>query len=146
MTFGGALRLKSKKSVNSKVRTPALVLDNGELFTEGAAMLQYIADLKPEHRLAPPLSKFERVRLHGRAADAIFRSFAPCAEGTTGSKVKGALGVVYWQRLQRVPLPLTAHPAVASRALRRFHAQNCAGYTCLFLTCVGGRRRETCHA
>jgi glutathione S-transferase len=42
---------------------PALVLDDGQLLTEGAAMVQYIADLKPESKLAPPAGTFERVRM-----------------------------------------------------------------------------------
>lgn len=63
--------LKAKKlsgdsdfyQVNPKGYVPALVLDDGTLLTEGAVMVQYIADLKPESRLAPPAGTLERVRL-----------------------------------------------------------------------------------
>ena len=54
---------RSFTEVNPKGYVPALVLDNGELLTEGAAMVQYIADLKPELQLAPAPGTFERVRL-----------------------------------------------------------------------------------
>ncbi len=42
---------------------PALQLDNGEVLTEGAAIVQYIADLKPEAKLAPANGTLERYRL-----------------------------------------------------------------------------------
>lgn len=40
-------------AINSKGYVPALVLDNSKVLTEGAAIVQYIADLKPESGLAP---------------------------------------------------------------------------------------------
>ncbi len=42
---------------------PLLELDNGELLAEGPAIVQYIADLKPEAGLAPPAGTLARYRL-----------------------------------------------------------------------------------
>jgi len=46
-----------------KGAVPVLVLDNGEMLTESAAVLQYIADLKPELGLAPPARDPDRYRM-----------------------------------------------------------------------------------
>jgi glutathione S-transferase len=50
-------------AVSSKGAVPVLELDNGERLTESAAVLQYIADLKPETGLAPPHADPDRYRL-----------------------------------------------------------------------------------
>jgi glutathione S-transferase len=42
---------------------PALQLDDGQVLTENVAVLQYIADLNPAARLAPPAGTLERYRL-----------------------------------------------------------------------------------
>jgi glutathione S-transferase len=49
--------------VAPKGAVPVLVLDSGETLTESAAVLQYIADLKPELGLAPPQNHPDRYRL-----------------------------------------------------------------------------------
>ena len=49
--------------INSKGYVPALVLDGGELLTENAALLPYIADLNPAAKLAPAIGTLQRYRL-----------------------------------------------------------------------------------
>ncbi len=49
--------------VNSSGYVPALLLDSGEMLTEGPAIVQWIADQVPEKKLAPPNGTIERVRL-----------------------------------------------------------------------------------
>jgi glutathione S-transferase len=49
--------------INPKGYVPALLLDSGELITEGAIIVQYIADQNPEAKLAPAAGTPERRRL-----------------------------------------------------------------------------------
>ena len=49
--------------VNAKGYVPVLELDGGERLTEGPAIVQYIADRKPDSGLAPKAGTLERVRL-----------------------------------------------------------------------------------
>ena len=66
-----AVDLKEKKTrsgadfrqINPKGQVPALQMDDGKVLTEGAAIVQYLADRKPETKLAPPAGSVERYRL-----------------------------------------------------------------------------------
>jgi len=49
--------------VNGKGYVPALKLDDGQLLTEGPAIVQYLADRKPDSGLAPKNGTPERYRL-----------------------------------------------------------------------------------
>ncbi|MFP5497977.1 MAG: glutathione transferase GstA [Gammaproteobacteria bacterium] len=49
--------------INPKGYVAALQLDNGEVLTEGAVILQYLADRVPAAGLAPANGSWERVRL-----------------------------------------------------------------------------------
>jgi glutathione S-transferase len=50
-------------AVNPKGYVPALELDDGEVLTEGPAIVQFLADSRPEAALAPANGTFARVRL-----------------------------------------------------------------------------------
>ncbi len=50
-------------AVNPDGYVPALRLDDGQVLTEGPAIIQYLADRVPEKKLAPPMGTIERYRL-----------------------------------------------------------------------------------
>jgi len=51
------------QNINPKGYVPALRLADGRVLTETVAILQYVADLEPQSRLAPAAGTFERYRL-----------------------------------------------------------------------------------
>lgn len=51
------------RAINPKGYVPALQLDDGQVLTEGPAIVQYLADRKPEAKLAPLPAAPERYRL-----------------------------------------------------------------------------------
>ncbi len=51
------------RAINPKGYVAALELDDGDVLTEGPAIVQYLADLRPGMQLAPPNGTRERTRL-----------------------------------------------------------------------------------
>ncbi|MBS0511592.1 MAG: glutathione transferase GstA [Proteobacteria bacterium] len=92
--------LKTKKledgsdylAVNPKGYVPALQLDNGELLTEGPAIIQYVADQHPAAGLAPAPGTLERARLQewlNMISTELHKSFTPLFRGA-GDEWKNA--------------------------------------------------------
>jgi len=52
-------------TINPKGSVPALQLDDGEVLTEGAAIVQYLADKFAPGKLAPAAGTVERARVNG---------------------------------------------------------------------------------
>lgn len=82
--------------VNPKGYVPALLLDSGELLTEGPAIIQYIADQVPARKLAPASGSIERYRLQSWLnfiATELHKSCSPFfnpASGDDWKKIAGA--------------------------------------------------------
>lgn len=80
--------LKAKKledgsdylALNPKGQVPALGLDDGEMLTEGAVIVQKIADLVPQKHLAPACGTSDRYRLQewlNFIASELHKNFSP---------------------------------------------------------------------
>lgn len=84
--------------INSKGYVPALRLDDGQILTEGVAIVQYIADLKPESGLAARAGTIERARLQEHlnfTASEIHKAFAPLfSPDTTEANKQAAIANV----------------------------------------------------
>lgn len=68
------------KTINAKGYVPALQLDSGEVLTEGAAVVQFIADQNPKAGLAPPAGTIARARLQEHLnfiASELHKAFGP---------------------------------------------------------------------
>ena len=50
-------------AINAKGYVPALLLEDNNILTEGPAIVQYLADLAPDSKLAPAAGTLERYRL-----------------------------------------------------------------------------------
>ena len=77
---------KDFTKINPKGYVPALELDGGQILTEVAVILQYVADAKPKARLAPPAGTFERYRVLewlNFISSELHKGFAPMFRPTT---------------------------------------------------------------
>lgn len=77
--------------INPKGYVPVLELDDGSVLTEGPAIVQYIADRKPESALAPKAGTFERYRLQewlGFINSEIHKGFGPLFNPKTPDETK----------------------------------------------------------
>ena len=78
-------------AVNPKGYVPALRLDNGEVLTEGPAIVQYLADQKPAAGLAPANGTLERSRVQemlGYINSEIHKSYSPLFNDKTTPEVR----------------------------------------------------------
>lgn len=88
-------------AINPKGYVPTLELDDGTLITEGAVIVQYLADLKPEAKLAPKNGTIERVRLqewlHFIATE-LHKGFSPLYAAKASDEFKA-----FWKETKVLP-------------------------------------------
>jgi glutathione S-transferase len=84
-------------TINSKGVVPALQLDDGRVLTEGPAIVQYLADLKPDSGLAPRAGTFERYQLMeilNYITSELHKAFSPLFNPEISAEAKAAAKTV----------------------------------------------------
>ena len=80
--------------INPKGYVPTLELDDGQRLTEGPAIVQYLADRKPEAKLAPANGTIERYRLQewlNFVTSELHKQFSPLFNPATPDEYKESL-------------------------------------------------------
>ena len=114
---------RNYREINPMGSVPALELDDGQVLTEGPAIVQYIADRKPEAKLAPPPGTVERYRLAEalnfvcsevhKAFAPLFWSKAPDVQALFRGKLASAFANIENKRLAAKPYLMGDAPTVA---------------------------------
>lgn len=79
------------KAINPKSQVPTLQLDDGSVLTEGAVIVQYIADQAPQSGLIPAAGTMERYRVQewlNFTASELHKNIAPLFRPTTPDAYK----------------------------------------------------------
>ena len=88
--------------INPKGYVPTLQLDNGEVLTEGPAIVQYLADQKPASGLAPANGTLARYRLQewlNYISTELHKGFAPLFNPATSDEVRNATVAAFLPKL-----------------------------------------------
>jgi glutathione S-transferase len=113
------VRAKKTKSggdylkVNPKGQVPAFVLDDGDVLTEGPAIIRYIADQKPEAGLAPAIGTRERYHFLewlNFLTSEIHKSFSPLFKPTTPEDYKPVTKAAVGDRFKYIDGHLADRP------------------------------------
>lgn len=99
--------------INPKGYVPALELDNGEVLTEGPAIVQYIADRAPKSGLAPDWGSPARYRLQewlNFITAELHKSFSPFFNPKTPEAQKEILRELIGRRLAHADKALAGKP------------------------------------
>lgn len=93
------------RAINPNGYVPALRLDDGAVLTEGAAVLQLIADRHPDAGLAPAPGSFGRTRLHEALnwlSAELHKAFGPLFRASSTEGEKSAARAAVAKKFDRV--------------------------------------------
>lgn len=100
-------------TINPKGYVPALDLGNGEVLTEGPAIVQYLADQAPQSHLAPPCGTLERARVQewlNFIGTELHKNFSPLFNPAASDDTKEAARANLARRLPIAAQALESRP------------------------------------
>jgi glutathione S-transferase len=99
-------------AINPKGYVPALQMENGEILTEGPAIVQYLADRKPDSGLAPANGTTERYRLQetlGYINSEIHKTYSTLFNAKTTPEVRQEKTEYLAKRYELIEKQLAGH-------------------------------------
>lgn len=99
--------------INPKGYVPAITLDDGTLLTEGPAIVQYLADSKPDAGLAPKNGSLERYRLQEILAyinSELHKSYSPLFNPATPAETRAERASYLKKRYALIEQTLASRP------------------------------------
>jgi glutathione S-transferase len=99
--------------INPKGYVPAMTLDDGTVLTEGPAIVQYLADLHPEAKLAPPNGSLARYQLQSwltYIGTELHKNFTPFFNPASTAEVKEQARASLLRRYALVESELAGKP------------------------------------
>lgn len=96
--------------INPKGQIPALETDTGAILTEGVAIVQYLADQKPEAELMPPVGSLDRARVQETLnfiASELHKAFGPLFSPATTPEGRAAASQLVADKISVLEAQLT---------------------------------------
>jgi glutathione S-transferase len=117
----GKVDLKTKKitdgrnylEINPKGAVPALQLDNGEILTEGPAIVQYLADQRPKSGLVPAsgtIAHYRLLEILGFINSEIHKGYSPLFNPAIGAVERAEKTAQLQKRYGFIESQLQKHP------------------------------------
>jgi glutathione S-transferase len=98
--------------ITPKGQVPTLLLDNGQILTEGPVIVQYLADKKPESGLLPAAGSMERYRVQewlNHITSELHKGFSPLFNPATPDAFKATAKANLAKRYQLIDQHLKTH-------------------------------------
>jgi glutathione S-transferase len=109
---------KDFRAINPKGYVPALTLDDGSLLTEGAAIVQYLADLAPAAGLLPPVgdaARYKVIAWLSYISSELHKNFSPLFNPAATDDMRAHARKMLAQRLDYVASQLAASEYLEQR-------------------------------